>query len=171
MAILVRKANQEDGDILGMLNAEVQGIHAAALPWLFRAPGPDTLPAKAVKDLLELPENLVFIAEVDGVAAGYAYAEIVEHPATPFLHAHNLVYLHHISVIRVHRRHGVGRALIEAVRATAAEVGVPRVALDVWTFNEDARAFFCRLGFEPYNERLWSPTGSTVRDDEGFHSP
>jgi hypothetical protein len=26
--------------------------------------------------------------------------------------------------------------------------------LDVWTFNEDARAFFRSNGFNPYNERL-----------------
>jgi ribosomal protein S18 acetylase RimI-like enzyme len=30
------------------------------------------------------------------------------------------------------------------------------VTLDVWTFNEEARAFFRRHGFTPFGERLWN---------------
>jgi hypothetical protein len=52
MAILVRKAVEEDADKLAALNADVQAIHAAALPWLFKPPGPDTLPPAAVAALL-----------------------------------------------------------------------------------------------------------------------
>lgn len=156
MAILIRKAIEQDADVLGALNADVQAIHAAAMPWLFKAPGPDTFPPAAVKDLLVQPENLIFIAEVDGTAAGYAYAQIVERPETPFTFPHDMVYLHHISVRPAFRRHGVGTALIGAVRAAATDAGITVVALDVWTFNEEARVFFRRRGFAPYNERLWS---------------
>jgi ribosomal protein S18 acetylase RimI-like enzyme len=156
MGILIRKAVEQDAAALGALNADVQAIHAAAMPWLFKPPGPDTLPPAAVKDLLAQPDNLVFIAEVDGTAAGYAYAQIVERPETPFTHAHDMIYLHHISVRPVYRRHGVGSALIAAVRTAATEIGIALIALDVWTFNEDARAFFRRRGFAAYNERLWS---------------
>src|SRR5215470_4065885 len=77
MAIVVRKASQQDSDLLASLNADVQAIHAAALPRRFKPPGPDTFPPSAVAALLARPENLIFIAEIDGIAAGYAYAEIV----------------------------------------------------------------------------------------------
>jgi ribosomal protein S18 acetylase RimI-like enzyme len=156
MAILIRKAVVQDADVLGALNADVQAIHAAAMPWLFKPPGPDTFPPDAVKDLLAQPENLIFIAEVDGTAAGYAYAQIEERPETPFIRAHDIIYLHHISVRPAYRRHGVGSALIGAVRAAATDAGIALVALDVWTFNEDARTFFHRCGFALYNEQLWS---------------
>lgn len=156
MAILIRKAVEQDAAALGALNADVQVIHATAMPWLFKAPGPQTFPPAAVKDVLAQPDNLVFIAEVDGTAAGYAYAQVVERPETPFMYAHDMIYLHHISVKPACRRHGVGSALIAAVRAAAAEIGIALIALDVWTFNEEARAFFRRHGFAAYNERLWS---------------
>jgi ribosomal protein S18 acetylase RimI-like enzyme len=156
MAILIRKAVEQDADDLASLNADVQAIHAAAMPRLFKPPGPDTLPPAAVAALLAPAENLVFIAEVDGAAAGYAYAEIVWRRETPFHHAHDMVHLHHISVRPAHRRRGVGGALIAAVRTAAADAGVALVTLDVWTFNEDARAFFRRHGFAGYTERLWS---------------
>ncbi len=156
MAILIRKAIEQDAGVLGALNADVQALHAAAMPWLFKPPGPDTFPPAAVKELMAEPENLIFIAEVDGTAAGYAHAQIEERPETPFIHAHDMLYLHHISVSPPYRRRGVGRALIEAVRAAATDAGIALVALDVWTFNEEARAFFRGCGFAPYNERLWS---------------
>jgi ribosomal protein S18 acetylase RimI-like enzyme len=156
MAILIRKAVEPDADNLASLNADVQAIHAAAMPWLFKPPGPNTLPPADVAALLAPAENLVFIAEVDGAAAGYAYAEFVRRPETPFHYAHDMVHLHHISVRPMHRRHGVGSALIDAVRAAATDAGIALVTLDVWTFNEAARAFFRRHGFAACTERLWS---------------
>jgi ribosomal protein S18 acetylase RimI-like enzyme len=156
MAILIRKATEQDVDVIRSLNVDVQALHAAALPWLFKLPGPDTLESWEVKPLLTEPENLVFVAEVDGVAAGYAYAEIQQRPETPFTHAHDMVYLHHLSVRPAHRRHGVGSALIAAVRAAATEAGITLVALDVWIFNDEARGFFRRHGFAACHERMWS---------------
>jgi ribosomal-protein-alanine N-acetyltransferase len=55
-----------------------------------------------------------------------------------------------------HRRRGVGGALLDAVRAAGQSVGIELVALDVWSFNDAARAFFQRHGFAAYNERLWN---------------
>jgi ribosomal protein S18 acetylase RimI-like enzyme len=155
MAIRIRKATEQDVDVLRALNADVQALHAAALPWLFKPPGPDSEPWE-VKGLLAQLENLFFIAEVDGDPAGYAYAQIREWPETPFTHRLDMIYLHHLSVRPPHRRHGVGSALIGAVRAAAAETGITLVALDVWAFNDEALAFFRRAGFAAYNERMWS---------------
>lgn len=160
MAILIRKATEQDVDVIRSLNVDVQTLHAAALPWLFKLPGPDTLESWEVKPLLTEPENLVFIAEVDGVAAGYAYAEIQQRPETPFTHAYDMVYLHHLSVRPAHRRHGVGSALIGAVRSAAADACIVLVALDVWIFNDEARAFFRRHGFAACHERMWSRLGN-----------
>jgi ribosomal protein S18 acetylase RimI-like enzyme len=51
---------------------------------------------------------------------------------------------------------GVASALLDAVRAAAGEIGIDLLTLQVWTFNEDAQAFFRRQGFTPYMARLWS---------------
>jgi ribosomal protein S18 acetylase RimI-like enzyme len=154
--IIVRRAIATDAETVSALNVDVQALHAEALPWRFKPPGADTFPPSAAAALLANAGNLVFIAEVDGVAAGYAYAEIVRRDETPFNPALEILYLHHISVRPQFRRLGVGGALLEAVRAAAREAAIDEVALDVWTFNEAARAFFRRHGFVAYNERLWS---------------
>jgi ribosomal protein S18 acetylase RimI-like enzyme len=156
MAIAVRKATTVDAEVLSSLNVDVQTIHWSALPTRFKPPGPDTFPPTAATALLAQPDNLVFIAEVDSLPVGYAYAEVIHRPETSFSYAEDLVYLHHISVRSSYRKQGLGRALMDAVRSAASERGIAVLALDVWTFNEDARAFFRRHGFTPYNERLWN---------------
>jgi ribosomal protein S18 acetylase RimI-like enzyme len=156
MPTIVRRAVMQDADTLSMLNADVQDLHAAALPWLFKRPAPDTFPPETAADVLAASENIVFIAESDGVASGYAFAEIIRRPETSFHHANDVVHLHHISVRPAYRRKGVGAALIDAVRSAAAEAGIDIVSLDVWTFNEEARAFFRSRGFAQFSERYWN---------------
>jgi GNAT superfamily N-acetyltransferase len=134
----------------------VQAIHWSALPWRFKPPSPEAFPPTAAAALLDQPNNPVFIAEVDSLPVGYAYAEVIHRPETSFHFAYDMVYLHHISVRSTHRKRGLGRALMDAVRLAATEKGISLLALDVWTFNEEARLFFRRQGFTSYNERLWN---------------
>lgn len=155
MAIAVRRATAADAELVSALNADVQAIHAAALPWRFKQPGPNTFPPSEAAALIARAGHLVFIAETKGEPAGYAYAEVIRRPETAFHHAYESIYLHHISVGPSHRRHGVGTALLVAVRAAGKDLGIDLLTADVWSFNKDARAFFGRHQLAPYIERLW----------------
>jgi ribosomal protein S18 acetylase RimI-like enzyme len=156
MPVVVRRAGTAAATIVSALNDDVQAVHAAALPWRFKVPGPDTFPPAVAAEILAKPETLVFIAELAGAPAGYAYAEVARLPDRPMHRAYDMVYLHHISVRPATRRQGVGEALLAAVRNAGKAVGIDLVALDVWAFNEPARAFFRKQGFVVYNERLWN---------------
>jgi GNAT superfamily N-acetyltransferase len=158
MPVTVRPATSADAELLSSLNAEVQAMHAAALPWWFKPPEPAAY-APAMAGLVANPGNLVFVAEIDAAPAGYVYASVTRQADTPWRQACEMIYVHQIGVRAAHRRRGVGAALIAAVRAEAASRNVALLALDVWSFNAEARAFFQRQGFAPYNERLWSRTG------------
>ena len=156
MTVEVRRAISSDADVIAALNAEVQDLHASALPWWFKPAGPQTFPPEQAAALLAMPSSIVFLAKRDAMAVGYAYAEVVSQPETAWRHAQAIVYVHQIGVRAEQRRQGIGTALLAAIRAEAERLGITTVALDVWTFNESARAFFRRQGFAPYNERLWS---------------
>lgn len=156
MEVTIRRANDGDAEIVSALNHDVQAIHAGALPQRFKPPGPDTFPASAVKTLLAKPENILLLAHVGSHAAGYAYAELITRPETAFRYADQMIYVHHISVGQRFRKLGVGRALLDAVRNVGAELGIAALALDVWTFNEEAYNFFRHCGFTPYVQRLWT---------------
>ena len=162
--VTVRRATSADAELLSSLNAEVQAIHAAALPWWFKPSGPQEFPPAAASGLVDNPNNLVFVAEIDSDAAGYVYASVARHAETPWRHAYEMIYIHQIGVRAAHRRRGVGAALIAGVRAEAASRNVALLGLDVWSFNADAKAFFQSQGFAPYNERLWSRMSEAGRE-------
>jgi ribosomal protein S18 acetylase RimI-like enzyme len=156
MKVIVREATEADADSISSLNSDVQAAHASAVPWLFKPAGPGTFAPDVVAELLDEPGNLVFIAEVESSSpAGYVYAEIIDRPETSFNYAYQMIYIHHVSVRPMLRRQGVGRALLEAVQAEASKRDIHMISLDVWTFNDAARAFFSRSGFTAHSERLW----------------
>ena len=158
MHVAVRRAAVADAALIASLNADVQAIHAAVLPVRFKPPSADGFLAEA-SALLAKPETLAFVAEAASGPAGYALAEVIRRPETSLVHAHEMIMVNHLSVRPQLRRCGVGSALIAAARAAGSELGITLVALDVWTFNDDARAFFRRQGFVPYIERLWDRAG------------
>jgi ribosomal protein S18 acetylase RimI-like enzyme len=123
MTIAVRQATTADAAVVSALNAEVQALHAAALPWRFKPQGPDTFPPAAARALLAQPENLIFVAEIDQAPVGYAYAEVIRRPETAMTYAHAVVYLHHLGVQAARRRQGIGGALVERVHAAAKQRG------------------------------------------------
>jgi len=82
-------------------------------------------------------------------------------PEPLWRYASRLLLLDQMGVDARHRSRGIGEALWNAVRETAAAEGVDRVVLNVWSFNREARRFYERLGFTPFQERMafeiWPP--------------
>ncbi len=155
MPIAIHRATDADCAAISALNADVQGFHAERLPQRFKPPGPGVFPPEEVREVLAKPDHHVLLATVGGVPAGYVYVELLRRPDSSATHALAMTYIHHISVRPEFRRQGVGRALIAAARALGRNAGIGLVGLDVWTFNEPARAFFRRCGLAAYTERMW----------------
>ena len=156
MKISIRPATQADAGAISLISREIQALHAAALPRHFRPDSDETFAPEELRELLKQPDNLILIAEADSGAADYAYAEFVHCIQSTLTHYHRQLCLHHIGITAVQRRKGIGTALIAALRAAGKERGVDMLAVEVWRFNEDARAFYRRHGFEIVNETMWS---------------
>jgi ribosomal protein S18 acetylase RimI-like enzyme len=154
--IIVRRAQADDAAAVESLNADVQAIHAQALPWRFKAPSPDAFSPEHAASLISNSDNLIFIAIMASEPVGYAYAEFIHRPDTPLYQAFSMIHLHHISVRPQARRQGAGHALMAAVRAAASRDGIDLITLDVYMFNKESREFFRREGFSPYVDRMWN---------------
>lgn len=151
----VRSATAEDATTLSLLNADVQKLHADALPHIFKQPSATTFPPTTVTKLLSDPNNRFFLAEENGVGVGYAWAEICRRPENAAQFARNTLLVHHISVQPDHQQSGHGERLVAAVKALAKAERINTVTLDTWSFNISAHTFFERQGFSAYNHRLW----------------
>src|SRR3954467_167619 len=95
--ITIRAATVADAASIVALNAEVQALHAAALPDLFKPP--DAVPlAATVPGLIADQRNLVLLAEIGAESAGYAYVEFIKRGETSHRYAEDMAYLHHLAV-------------------------------------------------------------------------
>jgi ribosomal protein S18 acetylase RimI-like enzyme len=151
----IRLATPQDAEIISALNAEVQKIHADVLPHLFKPPSQETFPASLVRQLLADPTTYIFIAYSNGTPVGYIYTQIIRRAESSLRYALDRIYIHHISVDQAYQRHGVGQELLQTVVRLAREHGISTLALDVWSFNTQAQAFFASQGFTVYNENMW----------------
>jgi ribosomal protein S18 acetylase RimI-like enzyme len=151
----VRLATLNDAEIISALNAEVQTVHAEALPHLFKAASPETFPTSFVRPLLADPDTYIFIGSLHDEPVGYLYAQIIRRQETALRHAWERLHIHHISVHRTQHRRGCGHALLQAAVQFAKEQGITTITLDVWSFNTQARSFFATQGFTVYNENMW----------------
>ena len=110
-----------------------------------------------LKALRRHPDAVVFVAEdEDGSIVGRLSLARDEHPAS--MHVADLG----IMVAEGHRRRGIGWALLEQAVAWARRVGVRKLELHVFPWNEPAIALYERFGFEREGYRK----GHYVRDGE-----
>jgi ribosomal protein S18 acetylase RimI-like enzyme len=155
--IAVRRAAGADLDTLVRLMAQVQALHAAAQPDVFRA----ELDAEAARAMfagaLASDADRVFVANRTGAPAGYLWLALVERPADPAMPARRFAYVNHIGVAAEARGQGIGRALVEAARGDAMAAGVREIGVDYWDFNAAAAAFFARVGFVPRRHIAFAP--------------
>jgi len=151
----IRQAVSTDGLLLSSLSMDVQRLHAEHHPDIFKIPQNDGFAVQFFNEMLANPLVRIFIAEEDGQALGCVLCKVVEREENPFTVAMRYLLVDQISVQPEAQGKGVGKALIEQVKALAREWNVSRVQLDSWGFNTNAHAFFEKMGFEKFNHRFW----------------
>lgn len=151
----IRPATVDDASSISELNVEVQALHAQALPRILKPPSSGAFPPEEVARWFDDARNHVFLACEGESAVGYIWARLLSLPETSYRYGMEVAYINHLVVQSACRRRGVGRALIGQVLGLAREQGISMVQLDVWSFNEQAKAFFRRQGFTVFNERMW----------------
>jgi [ribosomal protein S18]-alanine N-acetyltransferase len=94
-----------------------------------------------VQHFISGPESSVVVARRDGRIAAFAIMHFGDEVA----------HLNLLAVTIEHRRHGLGRRLMDWLTTTAIEAGVFRINLEVRANNEAARTFYESLGFDALN--------------------
>ena len=153
MSLTLRQAVIEDSTVLGQPNATIQALHVEARPDIFVPVAPSAV-AEWLRAMLRRADCRAWLAELDGVAAGYALALIHDRPATPFSGPRRWCEIDQLGVAEGMRGRGVARALIEAALAWARNRGVAEAQAQCWAFNTAAHEAFAHLGFVPMTVRF-----------------
>jgi diamine N-acetyltransferase len=144
--LTVRQATASDAETLAGLNRTVQELHVAHRPDSFKNPDVASV-ADWFRTTLEDSTVRAWIAECDGVAAGYVLAITYDRPENAFRFARRFCEIDQIAVAPAFRRRGIARALVERVFEDARSRAIEDVELTSWHFNTEAHAVFRALGF------------------------
>ena len=148
----VRRATPADAAAIARLALEIQDVHVAGHPDLFKPGGGE--PHAEIASRVVAPEQFYWVATLTDDPVGYAYARVVLEPESLWRYASRVLLLDQMGVDARYRSRGIGEALWNAVREAAAAEAVDRVVLNVWSFNRGARRFYEQLGFTAFQERM-----------------
>ena len=139
--IVIRPAEPGDAQALVQLTSEVGGEDGA---WLLTAEASRSVAdeRRYLRAVRRHPDAAVFVVEDGGSLVGRLSLARDVHPASR--HVADLGLM----VAASHRRLGVGRALLDQATAWATAVGVSKLELHVFTWNEPALALYRSYGFE-----------------------
>ena len=143
----IRKAEPRDLEALGRLGAMLMRAHYAFDRQRFLAPGEGAEQGYAsfLGSVLESAEDCVFVAEQDGVVAGYVYVALEPHSWKELRGPAG--FIHDLAVADEARHSGIGTKLMQVAIDWLRERDAPRVILWTAASNETAQSLFRQLGF------------------------
>ena len=138
--MIVRRAEPADAQALKELGdavgSEPEGWLVSSNGW--RSVADERRYLRAIR---RYPHAAVFVAEADGRVVGRLSIARDQHPASR--HVADLGLM----VARGYRRRGIGTALLTAAAEWARDVGIAKLELHVFPWNEPAIALYEKCGF------------------------
>ena len=146
---VIRPAEPKDAPRISALLKEVQALHAAGRPDIFKNGMQKYTDADLVSKFGD-PEKPIFVSvDESGQVTGYVFC-IYQHTAENHqLHERLTLYIDDLCVDARLRGQGIGRALYQYAVREAQSRGADSVTLNVWALNKDAAAFYDRCGMTP----------------------
>ena len=151
--LTVRFAEYADLDRVNELRKQVNDLHVAGMPEIFKPGFPDEL-RDHVYTVFADPMQRIAVCERGGWILGFAVLNHIIRPETPYMKVRDFLDIDEFCVDEAFRRTGVGTALIEFIREYARDEGYSRVELNMWEFNEGALEFYEALGFTTYRRYM-----------------
>ncbi len=141
----IRRAVQADIRGISRLLAQVLDVHHAGRPDLFR-PGAVKYRPEELSILIADDTRPIFVAELDGEVAGYAFCILRQHKNDNILTDIKTLYIDDLCVDEKIRGRHIGSALYEYVLEFAKEMGCYNLTLNVWECNTGAMKFYEACG-------------------------
>ena len=139
--VLVRDAVPEDAAVLVQIWGDFRRTDRHA------DHAPETEAANAVARIAADPDERLLVGLLDDEVVGAM--SLVRARVSP-IHSEMAVQISHLHVREGHRRHGVGRALLEAAVTWAEEKDISSVFVAASVHCRDANRFMARLGLAQF---------------------
>ena len=145
----IRRAVSEDYAVIGRLLEDILKQHQNCRPDLFEAQagGLGKYTPEEFSELLADESTVIFTACLNEQVVGYLICKILTVRKNPVLKNIKTLYLDDLCVDAKYRHIGAGKALMNAAEEYARENGFYNITLNVWEFNDNAKAFYEHLGY------------------------
>ncbi len=154
MTMKIRPAHLNDYEDFCELSAQIDGLHRAQHPDIFRDPGDVIRTSEYFAELLNDDSQHILLAEIDGKAVGAIQWVVTYAKEIPILHPRTAIMIDMLVVHNEYQRRGIGRKLMAEVEQWAQDHDIVNVELGVWMFNESAIKFYESLGYHIYRARM-----------------
>lgn len=140
---MLELATKADWPEICRLAVQIHDLHARWRPDIYCStdtPYPETAFEQNVQD------RLVYAAKLERTVVGYVVLSLHKKEG-PGVQPHKLMRIDSICVDEVLRGHGIGRMMMEDVRALARAFGCDGILLGVHPENDAAVSFYQKCGF------------------------
>ena len=145
---MIRRASLKDMEGLKKLLLQVNNVHNAGRPDIFRK---DCMKYndEELKEIIKDDKKPIFVsANPDDTVAGYAFCVVEEHKGDNNLVDMKTLYIDDLCVDESLRGRHIGRDLFEYVKKYARQEGFYNITLNVWALNENAHRFYDSMGMK-----------------------
>ncbi len=142
---MIRKANKHDIPGIIALLYQVDAVHHAIRPDLFRGNTPK-YDAQQLAAIIDEDNTPIFVFDDGGNILGHAFCQVTEVRNHRLLQDIKTLYIDDICVDENVRGRHIGKALYEHVRAYAVSIGCNNITLNVWEGNDSAMSFYKSMG-------------------------
>ena len=156
MEIRIRPANEADTEAVNRLREQVNALHVAGRPDIFK-PGFGEALQNHLAVYFDSEANGVLVAEAGDQIVGFAMVDYIDRPASDYNLTRRFYHVAEFGVDPAWQRRGVASALMQSMQADARARGFHKIELDVWAFNEGALAFYEAMGFQTYRRFMELP--------------
>ena len=142
----IRRAEEKDIDKVTLLLNQVLELHAKLRPDIFKT-GTAKYTKEELKNIFKNDETPVFVAvDKNDDISGYAFCVLKNQPFTTVMKEFITLYIDDICIDEKCRGKHVGTSLYKYVLEYARKQGCYDVTLNVWEGNDNARAFYEKMG-------------------------
>jgi GNAT superfamily N-acetyltransferase len=163
--VLIRSATPDDYDVIFEIFSEILDLHFRAHPEAFKPPLKDEHFKTFFDGVLRSSNRHLVLGLQDDQPVGYLLFAVGGRKESVYQFEDRFVWIDHIVVKEEHRGKGYGKAFLDYVKGFARHLHIREVGLDVWSFNESARACFLSQGFKVVHETMWLDWGEDLQDE------
>lgn len=142
----VRRAYCEGIEAIRSLCLESDRFFCEQLPGEFKSPE-EVSASRNLKAVLEMEPFIVLVAEVSEEVVGFVQGQVHE-IASLMCQPRTVGYVNELVVTESQRQQGIGAQLISALESELIARGVSEILLNVYSFNEPARALYQSQGYQ-----------------------